>query len=253
MLFTRSRTNPVFYEEELRRQLADQPERLRQALEEPANADFLTWNVFMSLDTHSDAPWLAHVLQLVGGSAVGPPVRISLWSGRHRQPLLRPSPAYLRFIEQRAETAGAQECSLELFSTPVEVPVRLESPDVLALIDTTITAAPLGIGGRDRLVELVDAGIEHARRLSKSLTVAMVYAEDTPAGRDVAARVDELATPARLAAALPWRERLPVVTILGVTWRELLDRWQEEQTYLAVGGEPVRGFLSHCAKHGLRR
>ena len=85
-LFTRTRTNPIFYSDRLALLLADQPERLTRMRTEPQNVDLLTWNVFASLDTHADQNWLAYCLQEIGGPGLRAPVRISLFSGRHRAP-----------------------------------------------------------------------------------------------------------------------------------------------------------------------
>ena len=102
----RTKTNPAFYADELRLLLADEPERLARALTDPDSADLLIWNVFSSLDTHRDPGYLAWRLQQFGGAELRAPVRLSLWTGRRREPLLRPGSAYVAQVRRRAEAAG---------------------------------------------------------------------------------------------------------------------------------------------------
>ena len=68
----------------------------------------------------------------------------------------------------------------------------MESPDVLCLVDVVMDRIDRGTNGRDRLLELIDAGLEHARRLSKTLAVAVVYRSGSPAAKELSARLDEL-------------------------------------------------------------
>lgn len=244
-------TNPVFYAEDFRQRVTD-PERVRRALEEDGNADVLTWNVFASLDTHEDRDWLAYRLQAFGGTQVHGPIRIALWTGRDREPLLRPSNAYLTAIRERARAAGADDGDLSDFARPIEVPVRIESPDVLMLVDTSLGGYPRGAGGRDRLVELLDAGIDAARRLDKALAVAVVYPSGTEDSGELSARLHQLRDKANLAAALPHRDRLPEVHLREIGWQQLLRIWESESGYLDLGGQPVKAFLRHCERLGLR-
>jgi hypothetical protein len=250
----RTKTNPAFYADELRRWLADDPERYEQALADPDNLDLLTWNVFASLDTHTDAEWLAYRMQAFGGAGVRAPVRLSLWTGRDRGPTLQPSSDYASHL--RAQQAGrsddAADAPLAAFLAPIEVPVRIESPDVLVLVDVARDAYPRGAGGRDRLLELVDAGLDHARRLDKDLAVALVYRSGSPAALDISARVNQLRDRATLAAELPYRTNVPAVTFREVPWQQLLRVWEQEIGYLRLGGQPVRAFLDHTARRGLR-
>ncbi|MBA2528663.1 MAG: hypothetical protein H0V19_01655, partial [Euzebyales bacterium] len=204
-LRAKRRTNPLFFPDELRMLLGG--ERAERALTDPDSVDLLTWNVFSTLDTHRDRRWLAHRLQAFGGAAVRAPVRLSLWTGAEREPLLHPSPAYVAEIRRRAAEHGGDAASVAGFSAPVEVPVRVESPDVLALVETTVANVPRGRGGRDRIVELVDAGMDHARRLGRGLAVAFVYQSGTDAAAELSARLNALRDPARLAAELPYRRQ----------------------------------------------
>lgn len=248
----RTRTNPVFYPDQLRYALADQPDRLQRAFEDPGSLDLLTWNVFASLDTHSDDEWLAYRLQELGGSAVSAPARLSMWSGRYRAPELRPSNSYLSYIRNRATPSGITVEGLGDYGAPIEVPVRVETPDVLLLIDTAWHRAPRGNGGRDRLVELIDAGLDHARRVSKRLAIGMVYAAGSSTAEDLSHRINHLRDPDNLAADMPWRHPVPPVVLREVTWHQLLTVWEQEREYLELGGQPVRAFLDHAQSRGLR-
>jgi hypothetical protein len=109
-----------------------------------------------------------------------------------------------------------------------------------------------GAGGRDRVVELVDAGLEQARRLSKTLAVAVVYPSGTEVGSEVSARMHRLRDPAVLAAELPHRTQVPPVVLREVPWQQLLRMWEQEQPYLRLGGQPVKAFLEHARALGLR-
>lgn len=249
MLRTKKRANPLFYPDDFRLELGE--ERAQRALDDPESLDLLVWNVFGTLDTHSDRDWLAHRLQALGGPAVRAPVRLSLFSGAEREPLLRPSPGYVEAVRARARAHGGDDASIAAFVAPIEVPVRIESPDVLVLVDAALSAIPRGRGGRDRLVELVDAGSEHARRLDKSLSVAVVSRAGSDVAAELSARVEALRDPVALAAQLPHRRSVPPVTFRLVAWQQLLRMWQDEAGYLDVGGQPVRGFLEHCRRREL--
>jgi hypothetical protein len=243
---TKTRPNPLFYAERVQRLLDG--ERVERALSDPSSVDLLTWNVFESLDSDPDRDYLAHVLAPVGGGALAAPLRITLWTGRNREPLLRPSQAYGHELRERVGEEGA----VAEFLAPVEVPVRIESPGVLALVETTLDGLPRGAGGRDRLVELVDAGLEHARYLGKELTVTVVYRSGSATAAELSTRINRLRDPAALAAALPWRSDVPAVAFREVSWQHLLQAWQREQGNLRLFGEPVREFLAYCEALGLR-
>lgn len=243
----RTRTNPVFYADQLRLALSDEPERVERAFTDPRSLDLLTWNFFASLDTHRDRDWLAYRLQALGGSAVKAPVRMSLFSGRHTEPRLRSSAAYLEHIR-----AGSRDGSLREFADPLEVPVRIETPDVLVLVDTTWDRVPRGNDGRDRLVELMDAGLDHARRIGRRLAVAMVAAGGSSAADEVSHRLNQLRDPDALAAELPWRDTVPPVVLRELSWQELIRLWLPERRWMELGSQPVRGFLDHLRELGLR-
>lgn len=249
---TRTTTNPFFYGTDLRAVLADEAPRFERIISEPDNVDLLTWNVFASLDTHADRDYLAYRLQALGGGGVRAPVRLSLWTGRTREPLLRPTTAYLEAVRERILAAGASPDVLDQFDDPIEVPVRIETPDVLVLVETALRTPPAGTAGRDRLLELVDAGLEQARRLDASLAVAVVYEAGTPAATALSSRVAALSDPARLAAELPHRGVLPAVTFRELTWQRLLSLWDAERSWLDLAGEPVRSFIGHTRRLGLR-
>lgn len=246
---SRTRTNPVFWADELR--LAVGAERFERALHEPDSVDLLAWNVFESLERHSDRDWLAHRLQLLGGSGVRAPARLALWTGRDREPVLQPSRAYVEHVRERARLAGA-DGDLKAFAAPLEVPLRIESPDVLVLVDLTIGPYPRGAGGRDRLLELIDAGLPHAERLSKALAVGVVYPSGTSAASELSARVNRLRDPRSLAAELSHLDRPPSVLLREISWQQLLRVWESEVDYLPLGGQPVKAFLDHVRRLGLR-
>lgn len=247
----RTTTNPAFYADQLRLVLSDEPERLERLLTERESLDLLTWNVFASLDTHSDRDYLAYRLQAFGGSALRAPVRSAMWTGARREPLLRPSRPYVEQVRARAAGAGGDAASTAAFEAPVEVPVRIETPDVLVLVETMWDSYPLGAAGRDRMVELVDVGLEQARRLSTSLAVAVVYPSGTPAASEVSARVNRLRTPGVLAEELPARDRIPSVTFREVPWQQLIRVWEQESPFLRLGGQPVKPFVERLRELGV--
>lgn len=243
-LFTRTRTNPIFYRERLELMLADEPERLEAMRTEPGNTDLLTWNVFSSLDTHEDPDWLAYRLQAIGGPDLRAPVRISLFSGGHRAPHLLPSTSYLQAIHERTGVAHGHADGVAIFEAPIEVPVRIETPDVLVLVDTALDRLRRGAGGRDRIAELIDAGLEHARRLSSRLAIGLVADE----GSDVlTTRVPHLAGDDALGRLVPWRTDVPRVGVHGLPWPALLALWHDESASLDLAGQPARGFRSYAA------
>jgi hypothetical protein len=247
----RTRTNPVFYADELRLELP--PERFERALTGEASVDLLVWNVFASLDTHDDRDWLAYRLQSFGGASARAPIRISLWRGRDRGPLLTPSPGHVRTIRARVRAAGADETTLSDLDEPVEVPVRIETPETLVLVDALVRGGyPPGPGGRDRLLAIIDAGLEQARRLSKQLAVAVVYPLRAPGAADASRRMSHLRDPANLAAALPHHSSVPQVPLREVTWQQLLHLWEQELAYLDLSGQPVRAFRQYAANLSLR-
>lgn len=251
LLRTRQK-NPVFYTDRLEALVGDGSERLDAIRTDPDSVALLAWNVFTSLSTHADSHWLAHRLHVLGGSAVRAPVRIALWTGREREPLLRPSRAYRAALRDRSPTASGDGDGLAPFEQPIEVPVRIESPDALVLVDTIGSQYPRGAGGRDRLLELIDAGLDHARRLSRSLTVTVVYPSGTRAAGDLSARVNELRDPGTLRAELTYRPSVDPVTLRETTWQRLIRLWNAERPYLALNGQPVRAFLEHLEQRGLR-
>lgn len=247
----KTKTNPVFYRDQLELLLDGEEDRLQRMVSDPASVDLLTWNVFTSLDTHSDRDYLAYRLQALGGAQLTAPTRTALWTGRRREPLLAPNPGYLALVNERAAGAGGGAAAVEHFRRPVEVPVRIESPDVLALVDTMGDAYPLGTGGRDRLVELIDVGLDQARRLSKNVAVAVVYESGTAAAQGVSARMQQLRDPGTLARELPYRNPLPPVVLREVPWQQLLRIWEQETPFLRLSGQPVRGFVDHLRRRGM--
>ena len=248
-LLRRSRAMPVFWPEQLRASLGE--ERYARAVADPDSADVLTWDVFASLDRHSDRDWLAYRLQALGGTGVRAPVRIALWTGRDAEPHLVPSRGYVAAIRSRVAAAGLSEPSLAAFEAPVEVPVRIESPDVLVLVETVLRTFPRGAQGRDRIVELVDAGLVHAQRLDKSLSLAVVYDASAPAAGRVQTRVAELGQPGALAAELPYADAgaLAGVQLRAVTWQQLLKVWEAEADYLGLPTSE-RALLDHLRRRG---
>jgi len=247
----RTTTNPAFYADQLRLLLADEPERLQHLLTRHDSLDLLTWNVFASLDTHTDRDYLAYRLQAFGGGAVRAPARVSLWTGARREPLLRPSRGYVEQVRARAAAVGGDAASTAAFEAPVEVPVRIETPDVLILVETMWEQYPLGQAGRDRLVELVDVGLEQARRLSTSLAVAVVYPSGTQAASEVSSRMSQLRQPGALARELPLKGPPPQVTFREVPWQQLVRVWEQESPFLRLGGQPVRPFVERLRELGV--
>ena len=248
-MLTRKRTNPLFDPEAFR--LIAGEERAERALEDPDSIDLLVWNVFSTLERHSDQAWLAGRLQQLGGPGVREPVRISLFTGGDREPLLEPPASYIAHVRERARGAGGDDASVAEFSEPVAVPVRIESPDVVTLVDTVDEQGTLGRGGRERVVELIDVGLEQARRTGKNLAVAVLYVSGSSAASEVSARVNALRNQGALAAALPHRKGIPPVVLREMSWQQLLRIWQAEVGYLHARDFPVKPFLAHCRNRGL--
>jgi len=250
---TKTTTNPLLFADQLALELVD-PARVEQALHDPRSLDALTWNVFATLERHRDRSWLAHRLELLGGEDLRAPVRITNWVGRTQEPRLTPTAAYLASVKERIQQAGADDAGLSEalaeHSDPVEVPVLIESPDVVCLVDTYLDHYPAGTGGRDRLTEIVDAGLEHARRVGKRLAVAAVYASGTDVAATVSTHIRELRD--GLAQALPHRSGKIDVTLRELSWQQLLKVWETEADYLELAGQPVKAFLAHTAALGLR-
>lgn len=249
MLKTRQRTNPVIMRDAFT--LVAGPERAERAAQDPDSVDLLVWNVFASLETHSDPAWLAGRLQALGGAGIREPVRISLWTGRDHEPLLQPPSSYVAAVRERAREAGADDASVAEFAAPVSVPVRIESPDTVALVEAVYDEPSLGNGGRERILELVDVALEQGRRLGKSPAVAVIYTSGTPAAAELSSRMNTLRTPRALAEALSHRTTVAPVVLREISWQQLLRMWQAELDYLQLDGQPVKQFLAHCRARGL--
>jgi hypothetical protein len=241
-------TNPLFYSERLRALLAHDPDRVERMRTDEVSVDLLTWNVFASLETDDDRDFLAGELRAFLGNDALPPVRLSLLTGRSLDPMAEPSSAYVAHIR----AAAGDDADLAEFLAPIEVPVRIEARNVLGLVDTMIDEPRRGSGGRDRLIELIDAGLVQAERIGKPLAVAVVYRSGTAAAAEVSRRINELRRPDALAAALPWRARIPEVRLREVTWQQLIKMWENERRNLKLFNEPVRSFLSYAEQLGLR-
>lgn len=237
---------PLFWAEQARAQLGDT--RFENATRDPLSVDLLNWNIFQSLQTHYDQDWLAYRLQMFGGTNLSAPVRIQLWTGRDADPVLQPSRGYLKAAAERATAAGATDEEIAAFRAPIEVDVRIESPDVLCLIHTVMDDNERGTAGRDRLLELIDSGLEHSRRLGKELAIGVVYRAGSTAAAELSARLNELRT--TLAKELPHQPKAGQVQLRDVSWQQLLRVWESELSYLDT---PVSGkaFLSHVKAAGL--
>lgn len=249
MLFARAktRTNPLFYPERLEYRLAHDPARLERMRTEQHNVDVLVWNVFASLDSDEDREFLAGQLQALAGSRLRTPLSLSLWTGVHREPMLRPSAAYQRWLDHHPDVDDPSP-----FTRPFEVAVRLEAPEVLALIDATLDAPLRGTHGRDRLVELIDAGAEHARAVGKHLVVTCLYQSGTPVATEVSARLNDLRSAERRAEAMPWHPTPPAVELREMSWQRLLRLWDRSREGLALSRQPVKRFEDYAAQLGLR-
>jgi hypothetical protein len=246
-----SEGNPVFYRDKLEAWLADEPERLQTALTDPNSLDLLVWNVFASLDTHRDPDYLAYRLQVLGGERMRSPWRLSVWTGRTREPTLRPSPGYVEWMREQAQQDGGDGSDAVSFAGPIEVPVRVESPEVLLFVETALDEYPAGSGGGDRLLELVDAGLVQADRVGKTLALGLVYLSGTAGASALSARLDALREPGRLAKELPHRERVPELVLRELSWQHLLVLWHQEEAYIKLSGQPVKAFDEHLHARGL--
>lgn len=249
MLKTRKRTNPVFYREAFAAVAGS--ERAAKAAENPESIDLLVWNVFSSLETHSDPAWLAGRLQNLAGPGMREPVRIALWTGSEREPLLHPPASYVAHVRERARAAGADDESVAEFASPVSVPARIESPDAVALVDAMGDELSAGHGGRDRVIELIDVALEQARRLGKAPAVAVIYKSGTPAAGEVSARLNALRRPGALATHLSHRSTVGPVVLREMSWQQLLRIWQAEASYLDLDGHQIKAFAAHCRERGL--
>ena len=241
---SRPTTLPVFYAEQLRLEVGEErAERIHT--DEAALDELLTWNVFRSLDGHRDPDWLAHRMQTLGGSGVRAPVDVALFTGRDRGTPLLPGQEYLALVRQRA---GGDVAA---FRQPVEVPVMISSPGVLTLVDTTLDRVAVGNGGRERIAELVDVGLEQANRLGAALAVAVVYASGTPAASALSQRVNALRQPGALAAELG-RTAIPPVTLREASWQQVVKIWDAEAGWLPLSGQPVKAFRELLTRKALR-
>jgi hypothetical protein len=243
---TSTKPMPVFWADDARAQLG--AARFEAAQRDPLDLDLLAWNVFQSLETHSDPDWLAYRLQQLGGTGITAPVRLQMWTGATSDPLLQPSRGYVAAVRERALAAGASEADVDRFRQPIGVPVRIESPAVLCLVDTVLDEPDRGAAGRDRLLELIDAGLEHARHLGKDLAVAVVYRSGGAAAKELSARVDQLRR--TLPQELPHQPGAKAVQLREVSWQQLLRTWESEVDYLDLPTSP-RAFLEHVKRNGL--
>lgn len=248
-MLTRKRTNPLFHPDRFRLLLGE--ERAERALNDPDSIDLLVWNVFSTLETHRDPRWLAGRMEMLGGPGVREPVRMSLFAGAEREPLLRPPSSYLAAVRARAQEVGGDDSSVAEFGEPVAVPVLIDSPDVVTLVDAVGDRVTRGHGGRERLVELVDVGLEQARRLGKSAAVAVIYQSGTSAAAELSGRINALRSESVLRSALPHRSAVPPIVLREMSWQQLLRIWQSEVGYLDTDGLAVKPFLAHCRQRGL--
>lgn len=243
---TTTKPMPVFWADKARAELGE--DRFDAALRDPLSVDLLNWNIFQSLETHRDPDWLAYRLQQFGGTQMNPPVRLQLWTGRTTDPLLLPSRGYLTAARERIQAAGALDDALAAVREPIEVPVRIESPDVLCLVHTVMDDTTRGSSGRDVLLELIDGGLEHARRLSKSLSVAVVYRAGSRASKELSSRLNELR--GSLATELPHQAGARSVQLREVSWQQLARVWESEMDYLDLPSS-AKPFLQYLKSNGL--
>ena len=114
---TTTKPMPVFWADKARAEMGD--DRFTAEQRDPLSEDLLAWNIFQSLETHSDPDWLAYRMQQFGGTSVSAPLRLQMWTGRDTEPLLQPSRGYLDTIRDRALAAGAaSEDDLAAFRAP---------------------------------------------------------------------------------------------------------------------------------------
>lgn len=243
---TKTKPMPVFWADQARAALGE--ERFERELSDPLSVDLLTWNVFQTLETHYDQEWLAYRVQQFGGTAVTAPVRFQLWTGRSEGLQLRPSRRYLAAVRERARATGATDSDLARFGQPIEVPVRIEAPDVVCLVDTVLDKMDRGVLGRDRLLEVIDAALEHARNLSKIPAVAVVALGGSEAAKELSGRLAALR--AGLPPELPDQSAGRPLQLREVSWQQLLRVWESEVDYLDLPTSP-KPFLQHVKRHGL--
>lgn len=252
MVKTSTRPNPVIAGDELALVLGDDPDRLERARSDPSSTDWLVWSTFAP--THRDPDRLTRlprVLAAVIGGGVSPPARTTIFAGRDREPLARPGREYLAHLRRSTDGQGGDAEALVTFGGPVEVPVRVEAPGVLALVDAFVRTPILGAGGRDRMVELIEVGLEQSRAVGKRLVVGVIYPSRNAHASEVSARLARLRTGAGLRAALPWRSRVDDVELREVTWGEVLRTWESEAPYMGVGRRDARRFLDAARDLGL--
>ena len=243
-MLTKKRTNPLFFQDTFRMVAGD--DRADRALHDPDSVDLLVWNVFSTLETHSDQRWLADRLQLFGGPGVREPARLALWAGADRDPRFRPPASYVNHVRSKAAAVGGNDDSVKEFAAPVTVPITIDSPDVVACVDAVVGRTSTGHGGRERLLELIDVALEHARRVGKTAAVAVIYQAGTAASAELSPRINALRNDKVLAAELPHRSSVPPVVLREISWQQLLRVWNAERDYLDLGGQPVKPFLQHC-------
>ena len=245
---TTTKPNPVFYADQLELALGAEHPRVDGITHERDSVDLLTWNVFAALDTDTDREYLAGVMRPLCGNDLRAPVRLSLWTGRDRAPKLEPSRAYVRHLEQTTEGT----IDRQTVTQPIEVPVRIEASNVLGFAEVTQGALPGGTAGRDRLIELLDAGIVHAHRLGKALSVAVVYRHGTPEASELSARINQLRRPDELRAAMPWVTTFPDIRLRELSLQQLAQTWERERKHLRLHGQPAKAFSAHIRQLGLR-
>jgi hypothetical protein len=245
-MVTKTKPMPVFWPEQARTELGS--DRFQHEQQDPLSLDLLTWNVFQTLETHYDQDWLAYRLQQFGGTQVTAPVRLQLWPGRSAGLDLRPSRSYINTLRQRTLAAGATASDVAQFGQAIEVPVRIESPEVVCLVDTVLDTLDRGTMGRDRLLEVLDAGLDHARNLSKTLAVAVIYRAGSPAAQQLSQRLQQLRT--SLSRELPGQADAGNVQLREVSWQQLLRVWESEIDYLDLPSSP-KPFLQHVKRYGL--
>lgn len=253
MAKTRTRPNPIVFGDELALTLGDDPDRLERAQTDPTSADWLLWSAFAPTDRDRDRlVRVPRVLTTILGTEVTAPMRVSLFTGGDREPLARPGRDYVRHLRQTTEGHGGGDEAVEAFRAPVEVPLRIEGPGVLALVDAFVRTPISAVSGRDRILELTEVGLEQSRAVGKRLLIGVVYPAGTHAAAETSARIGKLRAPGALAAAMPWRSHVDDVAFREVTWREVLATWESEASYMGVGRREAKRVLDAAADIGLR-